>query len=249
MVDNVTLPGSGAVISTDDISGVQLQRAKLTWGPDGTSNDADVASGKMLPIQVRHSDGTIISDATGLKLSTAQLAALNTTAQPMATGFQLVDVPTDGTNAVRMGSLTESAPGSDTASSGLNGRLQRIAQRVTSMIGLLPTTLGGQGGLKVDDIFSQYETVAASASAQVMGATGATGDYLAGVLVFPGTAACGVVTILDNAVTIGTFAGGGTTALGDLKPFLIPVGLYSVSGAWKITTGANVTAVGIGKFT
>lgn len=99
------------------------------------------------------------------------------------------------------------------------------------------------------DGYGEYETVAASQTAQVLGATGATGDYLAGVLVFPGTAGCGVVTILDNATTIGTFAGGGTTALPSLVPFLIPVGLFSVSGAWKITTGANVTAVGIGNFT
>lgn len=40
------------------------------------------------------------------------------------------------------GALTESAPASDTASSGLNGRLQRIAQRLTSLIALLPTSLG-----------------------------------------------------------------------------------------------------------
>lgn len=99
------------------------------------------------------------------------------------------------------------------------------------------------------DQYAQYETVAASATAQALGATGATGDYLAGVLVFPGIAACGLVTILDNATVIGTFAGGGTTALPSLVPFMIPVGLFSVSGAWKITTGASVTAVGIGKFT
>lgn len=147
------------------------------------------------------------------------------------------------------GSLTEAAPASDTASSGLNGRLQRIAQRITSMIALLPTALGGSGGLKVDDIFGQYEIVAASQTAQAMGATGATGDYLAYVEVFPGTAGCGVVTILDNATTWGSFAGGGTTALPSLVPFRIDVGTYSVSGAWKITTGANVTAVGVGKFT
>lgn len=41
-----------------------------------------------------------------------------------------------------IGSLTETAPATDTASSGLNGRLQRIAQRLTSLIGLLPTALG-----------------------------------------------------------------------------------------------------------
>ena len=40
------------------------------------------------------------------------------------------------------GSLTETAPATDTASSGLNGRLQRIAQRITSLIALIPAALG-----------------------------------------------------------------------------------------------------------
>lgn len=44
--------------------------------------------------------------------------------------------------ATLQGAVTETAPATDTASSGLNGRLQRIAQRVTSLIGLLPTALG-----------------------------------------------------------------------------------------------------------
>lgn len=48
------------------------------------------------------------------------------------------------------GAVNESAPGSDTASAGLNGRLQRIAQRLSSIIALLPTSLGAGGGLKVD---------------------------------------------------------------------------------------------------
>lgn len=38
-----------------------------------------------------------------------------------------------------IGSVTETAPATDTASSGLNGRLQRIAQRITSLIALIPT--------------------------------------------------------------------------------------------------------------
>jgi hypothetical protein len=40
------------------------------------------------------------------------------------------------------GALTETAPATDTASSGLNGRLQRIAQRITSLIALVPGSLG-----------------------------------------------------------------------------------------------------------
>jgi hypothetical protein len=49
----------------------------------------------------------------------------------------------------KVGSLTESAPASDTASSGLNGRLQRLAQRLTSLIGLFPSALTGSGNFKV----------------------------------------------------------------------------------------------------
>jgi hypothetical protein len=144
MVDNSSLPvaSGNETFANDDIGGVKYPRPKINWGPDGTANDVDVASGKPLPTQVRHSDGTIVTDATGIKISTSQLATLNTTAQAMSAGFQLVDTPTDGTNATRLGGLTETAPASDTASSGLNGRLQRVAQRITSMIALLPAALG-----------------------------------------------------------------------------------------------------------
>jgi hypothetical protein len=44
-----------------------------------------------------------------------------------------------------MGALTETAPANDTASSGLNGRLQRIAQHLTTLTGAntqLPASLG-----------------------------------------------------------------------------------------------------------
>lgn len=49
----------------------------------------------------------------------------------------------------KIGALTETAPATDTASSGLNGRLQRIAQRITSLIALLPTALTASGNFKV----------------------------------------------------------------------------------------------------
>lgn len=40
-----------------------------------------------------------------------------------------------------LGAVTETAPATDTASSGLNGRLQRVAQRLTSLIALVPSAL------------------------------------------------------------------------------------------------------------
>lgn len=94
----------------------------------------------------------------------------------------------------------------------------------------------------------EYETVAAGQTAQVLGGTGVAGDYIAGILVIPAVVACGVVTLLDGATSIPVFVGGGTTALADTKPFWIPLGLVSVVGAWKITTGASVSVIAVGDF-
>jgi hypothetical protein len=63
-----------------------------------------------------------------------------------------------------IGALTETAPASDTASSGLNGRLQRIAQRLTSLIALMgPQTTGGLSTFYDDDLDEAAVAVKAAA--------------------------------------------------------------------------------------
>ena len=94
----------------------------------------------------------------------------------------------------------------------------------------------------------EYETVAASQTAQVLGATGAAGDDIDGLLVIPATTSPGNVLLLDNATSITVFVGGSSSVV-TLIPFYIPLGMRSVSGAWKVTTGANVSVIGIGNFT
>lgn len=100
--------------------------------------------------------------------------------------------------------------------------------------------------VRVND--ADYETVASSQAAQVMGGAGAVGDYLAGVLVIPATTTPGAVTILDSATSITVFTGG-ASSVSNLVPFFIPLGMKSVNGAWKVTTGANVSVIAIGSFT
>lgn len=95
---------------------------------------------------------------------------------------------------------------------------------------------------------SEYETVAASQTAQVLGATGATGDYISKILVIPATTSPGAISLLDNATSITVFTGG-ASSVSNLVPFVIDLGMFSVSGAWKLTTGANVSCIGIGNFT
>jgi hypothetical protein len=94
----------------------------------------------------------------------------------------------------------------------------------------------------------EYETVAASQTAQALGATGAAGDIITGILVIPATTSPGSVALLDNATSITVFAGG-ASSVSNLVPFFIPLGIKSVSGAWKITTGANISCIAIGDFT
>ena len=78
------------------------------------------------------------------------------------------------TDDVMVGSRTETAPASDTASSGLNGRLQRLAQRVTALIALVPSALGANASsnslstaVATDDVMvgSRTETAPASDTA------------------------------------------------------------------------------------
>lgn len=184
-----------------------------------------------------------------------------------AAGSFLVTTATDDNTLALLGAVNETAPASDTASSGLNGRLQRAAQRLTSLIALVPAALTGSGNFKVaiqealpagtaligsvsikDISNGEYETVAASQTAQVLGATGAAGDFISGLLIIPATTSPGNVLLLDNATSITVFAGG-ALSVSNLVPFFVPLGMISVSGAWKVTTGTNVSVIGIGNFT
>lgn len=103
----------------------------------------------------------------------------------------------------------------------------------------LPTALG-----------TDYESVAASQTTQTMGVTGATGDMLSGVMIIPTAPNPGGVSIRDSAGGSAiTIFQGGLTSVTNLVPFYVSLGIKSAAGAWHITTGANVTAVGIGNFT
>ena len=96
----------------------------------------------------------------------------------------------------------------------------------------------------------QYETVAAGQTAQALGATGAVGDYLGRLIIVPAAAACGVVQIKDGGdAAITVFVGGGTVALPTLAPIVVNIGLVSRTGAWQVTTGANVSVIASGNFT
>ena len=101
-----------------------------------------------------------------------------------------------------------------------------------------------------DTIFlKDYELVAKSKTAQVLGGAGAKGDVLERLIIVPETTAAGTVALIDGtgagAVSMNMFV---TGTLSDLRPIVLDLGMRSVVGKWQVTTGDNVHVIAIGKF-
>jgi hypothetical protein len=91
----------------------------------------------------------------------------------------------------------------------------------------------------------QYETVAASQTAQVLGGSGAAGDYLHRLIVTVNTAATSTVTITDGVTAIPVVPANVGNGVGVLN---IELNMASLTSGWKVTTGAGVTVIAVGSF-
>jgi hypothetical protein len=98
-----------------------------------------------------------------------------------------------------------------------------------------------------NEAIRDYQTVAASQTDSVLGAAGHIGDILERLIIVPATTGAGTVSIKDGAGSgINVFVAG---TLSDLKPHVIQIGARALGAGWKITTGANVSVIAVGRFT
>lgn len=156
-------------------------------------------------------------------------------------------IASDGTEispatSAQAGSLTETAPATDTASSGLNGRLQRIAQRLTSMIALLPTSLGAGGGLKVDGSgtalpVSVSGVATAANQTTELSSLGATNESAAGT----DTATSGLNGLIKRLLQSITTLNGKIDTLNTNVTAAIPAGTNEIGGV-NVTKIAGTAA-------
>lgn len=130
-----------------------------------------------------------------------------------------------------IGAVTETAPASDTASSGLNGRLQRIAQNITSLLGRLPSALSN-GFFQV----SVKETITLPVSGTFYQATQPVSDA-GGSLTVDGTVAVTGVATETTLAALNTK----TPALGQaLAAAAVPVVLTAIQQT-ALTPPAAIT--------
>jgi hypothetical protein len=105
-----------------------------------------------------------------------------------ATAAQRVTLASDDPAVTGVGALTETAPGTDTASSGLNGRLQRIAQRLSTLIANLAFVFGAGTAAAAQRVTLASDdpavaTLGATSGAKVItDANGTVQQYLRGLV-------------------------------------------------------------------
>ncbi len=317
MSDNVAITsGTGTTIAADDVGGILHQRVKTTWGPDGTANDVDIATGRPLPVQLRSPAGADLTGAAGtgsaavitvqgnasgtavpvsVESVVGQAAALGTTknalvggsvttASPTYTTGQINPLSLDLTGALRVnvtaggaggGAVTQSGtwtvqPGNTANTTawlakigdGTNTAAIKAASTAplaadpAIVVAISPNGVNANGinsianSAPVVAAHLQYETVAASQTDQIMGATGGVGDYLEGVLCVVATAATSQVQIKDGNGTAITVLPNSVGA--GVGSYYVPLGLVTANATtpgWKITSAAGVSVIGTGKFT
>ena len=204
MADNVAITaGSGITVSTEEVT---------------TLNGGAVSAQHIQRVvpATRTADGTAIDEAAGSGANSSST--------------KRVTIATDDTVA---GALTETAPTTDTASSGLNGRLQRIAQRITSLIALIPTALG-QGTMA-----TSFRVVLPSDQASIP---------VAATLAAETTKVIGTVNVAAAQTIAATNAGifatqatlqAGTAEIGKLAAGVAEIGNVKNSGTFAVQLATN----------
>ena len=103
------------------------------------------------------------------------------------------------------------------------------------------------GYTRNDGTSGQYKTVAASQTDAALGAgNGQKGDFLESVICVVATAATAATSIKDGSGSaISILANSPGSGVGT---YVIPINAFSTSGAWKVTTGAGVSVIAVGRF-
>lgn len=145
-----------------------------------------------------------------------------------------------------VGGATEAKQDTQITSLGtINTSIGTMSAKLPSALGKKSTATSLASNAKSGG--DEYETVAASSTTQTLGATGAVGDYLEGILVVVATAATAQVQIKDGSNTAITVFPNSPGA--GVNSYYIPLGITSVQGAWQVTTGAGSSVIAMGDFT
>lgn len=156
---------------------------------------------------------------------------------------------TIATDDAILGALTETAPASDTASSGHNGRLQRIAQRITSLIALLPSAIGPQTAAASLSVVAVQ--TGAAVSIDVTRPANATpysaGDVVGGAITFTSMAAANAASLQIVGAALRCDVAAVPSGMVNMRLYLYsvtPPSAIADNAAWDLPSGDRASFMG-----
>lgn len=153
-----------------------------------------------------------------------------------------VNLASDDDLVVAMGGKADTSATTDTGTFSLIALFKRA-------LGYLATIASNASSTTASPIIlsEPYQAVAVSQTTKLLGATGAAGDTLSGIIIQPTGTTVGSVIVYDGSSTaVYTYPGG--TVGADLRPIIVGMGMVCVNAGWHVTTPSNATVLAIGKF-
>lgn len=137
----------------------------------------------------------------------------------VSAAVQRVTLASDDPAVTQIGATNETAPATDTATVGLNGRLQRVAQRLTSLIALLPSSIGSKAAASSLGVALATDQVgtAGSPATPVLSVQGVSGGTDQPVRTPVINSVAVTPTLAASSHSSGTVLGTGAGATGALK--------------------------------
>lgn len=236
MADNVAFtPGTGATGATDDVGGVHYPRVKVVWGPDGTVNDADVASGKPIPAQLRVSDGTAWTYGAG-SVTAGTPRVTHASDDPLVTLVTgVAHDAADSGNASKIGARAKGA---------LSGITLVSADDRTDIFAGLDGVQIARPHCPLEDLVSAVVACTSGANTSAVGAQGANIKfYLCGGMLYNNGSSNGACLITDG--------NGGTTKLkvpfaastGTVFTLPVPIGFSANTAVYADPSGSDTIDV------
>lgn len=130
---------NGSTVSVNEDTVTPANNRPLPVKLSGITGDINITANDLNVALDHVNDSIKIGDGTDLLAVNAD-GSLNIGASALPSGA--ATLAEQQTQSTRLGDVAEVAPATDTASSGINGRLQRIAQRLSDLIIKLPSIIG-----------------------------------------------------------------------------------------------------------
>ena len=172
---------------------------------------------------------------------------------------QRVTIANDSTGVVSVDDNSSSLTVDNATISVVGSGVEATAQRVTiatDSTGVLSVDDNGASltvdgtALTVTQKGVEWETVAASQTDQICGATGAAGDYIRSLVITIVTVATATVDLQDaDGTAFNIITGNAALVPGVVVVELGLTSLGATTPGWKVTTGAGATAICVGDFT